>query len=61
MFSGFPDNCDQDEGKEAYVADINQGMGWSLPEETMKVADVEENTALRNFYKLLMVTTSALL
>jgi hypothetical protein len=57
MFSGFPDNCEQEAEKQEYVADINKGMGWTLPEETVKVADVEENTALRNFYKLLMVTT----
>jgi hypothetical protein len=56
MFTGFPEDCTQHGEKQKYVDSVNEGMRWSKPDELLKAEDVEENVALRNFYKLLMVS-----
>ena len=56
MYSGFPEDCLQESEKELYVYNVNKGMSWTDPEDQLDIKDVEDNVALRNFYKLLMVT-----
>jgi hypothetical protein len=53
MYSGYPDNCKTHDEQEAYVKQVNDGMGWT-GDAQLKGKDIEDNVALRNFYKLLM-------
>jgi hypothetical protein len=53
MYSGYPSQCTMPEHEVAYVEEINYGMGWT-GNKKLNASQVEDNTSLRNFYKLLM-------
>jgi hypothetical protein len=53
MYSGFPTETSNEDEKEAYVSEVNAGMGW-VGGKKLQASQIENNTALRNFYKLLM-------
>ena len=51
--SGFPSDCSSESQKAAYVEGINKAMKWTSNEDTLKIAGVRDNVALRSFFKLL--------
>jgi uncharacterized membrane protein len=53
MYSGYPKSCTTSEEKVDYCRLINRGMGWTGLDQ-LQPEQIEDNVALRNFYKLLM-------